>query len=64
VQEFLAQHAEQRIADADFERERTLPNGLRLNTKEELFYYRIFCEHFGEFDDLSWMGRTKGSPVT
>ncbi len=48
----------------DFKRERNLPNGTSLNTKEELYYYRIFREHFGEFDDLSWMGRTKGSPVT
>jgi asparagine synthase (glutamine-hydrolysing) len=63
VEDFLAQHADQKIGDADFERERNLPNGLCLNTKEELFYYRIFREHFGEFDDLSWMGRTKGSPV-
>ncbi|MBN2119215.1 MAG: hypothetical protein JW730_21775 [Anaerolineales bacterium] len=63
VEDFLAQYAEQKISAADFERERQLPNGLRLNTKEELYYYRIFREHFGEFDDLSWMGRTKGSPV-
>lgn len=63
VQDFLAQHAEQKIAGAEFERERQLPDGSRLNTKEELFYYRIFREHFGEFHDLSWMGRTKGAPV-
>lgn len=63
VEDFLARHAEEKISDADFNRERTLPNGARLNTKEELFYYRIFRERFGEFDDLAWMGRTKGSPV-
>jgi asparagine synthase (glutamine-hydrolysing) len=64
VEDFLARHAEGKISDADFKRERNLSNGVRLNTKEELFYYRIFRERFGEFDDLSWMGRTKGSPVT
>ncbi|MCJ7434204.1 MAG: asparagine synthase-related protein [Anaerolineales bacterium] len=63
VEDYLARHAEQQISDADFKRERTLPAGVQLNTKEELFYYRIFRERFGEFNDLSWMGRTKGSPV-
>jgi asparagine synthase (glutamine-hydrolysing) len=63
VDDLLAQVAEQKISNADFERERNLPNGWRLNTKEELFYYRIFRGHFGEFDDLSWMGRTKGAPM-
>jgi asparagine synthase (glutamine-hydrolysing) len=63
VEDFLARHAEGQITDADFAHERILPNGLQLNTKEELYYYRIFRERFGEFDNLSWMGRTKGSPV-
>ncbi|CAG1008372.1 asparagine synthase (glutamine-hydrolysing) [Anaerolineales bacterium] len=63
VEDFLARHAEEQISDADFKLERNLPNGVQLNTKEELFYYRIFRERFGEFDNLSWMGRTKGSPV-
>lgn len=63
VDDLLAQHAGQKISHADFERERRLPNGLCLTTKEELFYYRIFREQFGDFDDLSWMGRTKGAPV-
>jgi asparagine synthase (glutamine-hydrolysing) len=63
VEDLLGQHAEQQISDADFSRERRLPNGWLLNTKEELLYYRIFLEHFGVFDDLSWMGRTKGAPT-
>jgi hypothetical protein len=58
----LEQHANETISDADFSRERHLPNDWQLNTKEELLYYRIFKEHFGEFDDLAWMGRTKGAP--
>jgi asparagine synthase (glutamine-hydrolysing) len=61
VGELLAQNAEIRISKADFEREKRLPNGWILNSKEELMYYRIFREHFGECKNLSWMGRTKTS---
>jgi len=60
--ELLAQHAERQISTADFRRERQLPNGWLLNTKEELLYYRIFAAHFGELHHLGWMGRTKGAP--
>jgi asparagine synthase (glutamine-hydrolysing) len=63
VKDLLAQHAEEKVCDADFSRERRLPNGWLLNSKEELFYYRIFCEQLGQFTNLDWMGRTKGVPV-
>ncbi|MCU0485372.1 MAG: asparagine synthase-related protein [Anaerolineales bacterium] len=63
VQDYLALRAEQKISDADFASERTLPNGCTLNSKEELLYYRIFRERFGELEDLKWMGRTKGFPA-
>jgi asparagine synthase (glutamine-hydrolysing) len=62
VGDVLTQYAEEQITDEEFGRERILPNGWRLNTKEELMYYRIFREHFGELSNLSWMGRTKGAP--
>jgi len=62
VGERLAEYAEKKITDADFRRERDLPNGWVLNTKEELLYYRIFSERFEGLTDLSWMGRTKGAP--
>ena len=62
VLELISDYAEKKITDGDFSRERTLPNGWVINTKEELMYYRIFREHFGELDDLTWMGRTKGAP--
>ena len=62
VGELMAQHAEAQIADDEFSRERALPDGSTLNSKEELMYYRIFREHFGDLDNLSWMGRTKGAP--
>jgi asparagine synthase (glutamine-hydrolysing) len=62
VGELLAQYAAEQITDEEFHRDRILPNGWTLNTKEELMYYRVFREHFGELNDLSWMGRTKGAP--
>jgi asparagine synthase (glutamine-hydrolysing) len=64
VGDVLAVYADQKISDADFAQERNLPDHWTLNTKEELLYYRIFREHFGVFDDLNWMGRTKGSPTS
>lgn len=63
VQELMSDHANATISDKDFERERALSNGWKLNSKEELMYYRIFKEHFGELRQLDWMGRTKGTPV-
>jgi asparagine synthase (glutamine-hydrolysing) len=62
VGDLLARYAEDRISTRDFESERVLANGWRLRTKEELMYYRIFREQFGELDNLDWMGRTKGAP--
>jgi len=59
VQDYLAIHAESKISDREFLDERVLPDGQRLNSKEELMYYRIFKDLFGEFQDLSWMGRTR-----
>jgi asparagine synthase (glutamine-hydrolysing) len=58
----LAQYANEQMSDDEFRRERILPNGWQLKTKEELLYYRVFCEHFGQRSDLAWMGRTKGAP--
>ena len=63
IKEILSGYAEKYIGDNDFRNERELPGGIQLNTKEELYYYRIFKDHFGSDIDLSWMGRTKGSPV-
>ena len=62
VGELLADRAAQWISDGDFARERHLRNGWKLNTKEEVMYYRIFQEHYGTLMDISWMGRTKGAP--
>jgi len=59
VEGHFARYAERKISDTEFRRERKLPDGSLLNNKEELFYYRIFREHFGELSDLSFVGRTK-----
>jgi asparagine synthase (glutamine-hydrolysing) len=63
VKEIISRHADETISDNDFRNERMLKNGWRLNTKEELLYYRIFAGHFGNEIGLEWMGRTEGSPV-
>ncbi len=63
VQESIAEYANKEISDRDFKCERKLKNDETLNSKEEVLYYRIFRAHFGEFEDLAWMGRTKGAPV-
>jgi len=57
----ISKFASEKISDSDFKTERKLRNGWLINTKEELLYYRIFKDHFGEQDQLSWMGRTKGT---
>ena len=62
VEEMMLDYAEKEITDEDFKRERILMNGWQLKSKEELFYYRFFKEHFGDLEELSWMGRTKKVP--
>jgi len=59
IGEKILQYAEKQITDKEFQDEYKLTNGWELRSKEELLYYRIFKEHFGELENLSWMGRTK-----
>jgi asparagine synthase (glutamine-hydrolysing) len=59
VEELISDYASSKITDSDFKKEKNLNNGWTLRTKEELYYYRIFKDHFGELDNLEWMGRTK-----
>lgn len=61
VQELISEYASEKISDNDFQKERYLPNGWKLISKEELYYYRIFREYFGEAENFNWMGRTKGA---
>lgn len=62
VGERLRRHAETVIGEAEFHAGQRLPDGSLIRTREEMLYYRIFKDLFGELDDLSWMGRTKGAP--
>lgn len=63
VRELLLDYANKYISLEEFARERTLPNGWIINTPEELMYYRIFKECFGNVaDNPAWVGRTKGAP--
>ncbi len=55
----ISEYAATKVSDNDFSTERNLRNGWILNSKEELLYYRIFKDHFGEPGNLSWMGRSK-----
>jgi asparagine synthase (glutamine-hydrolysing) len=58
--DLLTEYAEQHISDEDFTRERDLDDGSKINSKEELYYYRIFIGYFRKAQGLGWMGRTKG----
>jgi asparagine synthase (glutamine-hydrolysing) len=62
VDELILEYADEKITGDDFHRERNLRNGWRLNSKEELLYYRFFKEQYGNLEQLSWMGRTKKAP--
>ncbi|HUV05887.1 MAG TPA: asparagine synthase-related protein [Armatimonadota bacterium] len=46
--ELMAQIAENGITDTEFEAERQLSNGHVLRNKEELMYYRLFRDFFGD----------------
>lgn len=60
VYELISDYASKKVTDKDFSNERILPNGWNLNSKEELLYFRIFEDLFGEASNYDWMGRTKG----
>ncbi len=62
VKEKLAEIAGKNISDNDFRNERQLPNGWVLSGREELWYYRIFRDYFGDDITLSWMGRSDVAP--
>lgn len=59
IGDLLEGYAVDCIADQEFDSERRLPDGSMLLSKEELLYYRLFKDHFGELEDLSFVGRTK-----
>lgn len=61
VFELVLDYANKNVTDYDFKNERMLKNGWQLNSREELMYFRIFNEYFGECRNFNWMGRTKGT---
>jgi asparagine synthase (glutamine-hydrolysing) len=64
VDEILAEWARENISIEEFTKEQILPNGWRLDSREELMYYRIFNDYFGETaKDPTWVGRTIGAPL-
>lgn len=61
VETIISNHANTSISDYEFSKERNLKNGWIIHTKEELYYYRIFKDLFGEMENLDWMGRSKNT---
>ena len=57
--ETLTNFAEQEITDEVFATERDLGSNGQLHSKEELMYYRIFKEFFGDSIPLAEVGRTQ-----
>ena len=57
--DMLAEHANERISDSDFSRERNIGPKIALRSKEELLYYRIFKNTFGNRIPLDTIGRTR-----
>jgi len=57
--ETLTNFAEQEISDEVFDAERDLGKEGQLHSKEELMYYRIFREYFGDSIPLTEVGRTQ-----
>lgn len=59
IGEHFFSYAEGLITDSEYEAEKEIKCGWKLSCKEELMYYRVFREHFGEIQDMNWMGRSK-----
>lgn len=57
--ETLTSFAKSNVTDEEFESERYIGNGDQLNSKEELLYYRIFKNHFGDSVPFQEIGRTQ-----
>jgi asparagine synthase (glutamine-hydrolysing) len=55
----LTEHANETISDAAFEQERRVSDDVVLRSKEELLYYRVFDEMFGDRVPPEVIGRTR-----
>jgi len=59
IKGLISDYAEKQITDSEFRKECNPRDDFMINSKEELFYYRIFTDHFGSDVNLTWMGRTR-----
>lgn len=57
--EVVKQLAEAQISDAEFEREKYGCDAIKLKSKEELYYYRIFREFYDPKSIISTIGRSR-----
>ena len=57
--DIMANYAEKEISDDEFNNEKNISDKLILRSKEELFYYRIFEDIFGDSIDPETIGRTR-----
>lgn len=55
----LSSYADRKISDNEFSAEGTFENEVKLQSKEELMYYRVFKKCFGDSIPLSEIGRTQ-----
>jgi len=55
----MANYSEKEISDDEFNNEKNIGDKLILRSKEELFYYRIFVDIFGDTIDPETVGRTR-----
>jgi asparagine synthase (glutamine-hydrolysing) len=59
VWELVADYADQKISDQEFAAQRELGDNFYLRSKEELLYYKIFKNFFGDKVPLEEIGRTQ-----
>lgn len=57
--DLLSEYAERTVSDREFGLGAQLSGGESLRSKEELIYYRIFKDHFGDRHPLVEIGRTQ-----
>jgi asparagine synthase (glutamine-hydrolysing) len=57
--DLMANYAENQITNKEFEKEQNICDNLTLRSKEELLYYRIFNNIFGDTIRPETVGRTR-----
>jgi hypothetical protein len=55
----LAEHANRRISDEEFGKNRVVDGGVELRSKEEMLYFQIFQDAYGSELDAKTVGRTR-----